>query len=138
MTIITTEDKRRKFLSDLKSLSYWNKRIIDVNLELIAIAAKLYEVQAVNFERIPTTTHVSITGMLMKEEELIAERKEYESYFNKCEIVLRQLSPEVYEYLIYSYVVPGRVKSQNQIARQFNISRTGLQNQVNRELQAIF
>lgn len=133
-TVITIEDKRRKFLSDLKSLSYWNKRIIEVNLKLEEIGVRLYEAGSVNYQRIPTTAHVNKVELMLKEESLLKQRSQYVSHFTECEIILRELSIEVQEYLIYSFIVPGKMKTQEQIAKQYLLSRSALFDLVTRSL----
>lgn len=126
-----------QFKRELSSCNWYNMKLREVNLELEAIAVRLYEVPGQTYEERNGGTsgyHTPKLALMLEEEELVKLRDNWESKINYCRKVLSFCTEDTKDALICIYILE---ETQSKVSDRYNYSRNGLMHNIDKELKSI-
>lgn len=137
MSVINFEHKKSKFINDLKSARYWNRKIIEYNEQLVEVATKLYTIGSIDYSK-PRTDYPSYAppyALMDQEEKLIKKRSEAIQEINYLREILNELPKDIKKALIEMYVIGEKLHED--ISAEIYLSRSSLYRAIDRCLSEV-
>ncbi|MDF9824685.1 hypothetical protein M2475_000913 [Breznakia sp. PF5-3] len=134
------QEKIDQFIRDLKSVNFYTKSIIEMNLELEDIANQLQGVSSIQFNQVYTSKQKGpykskVVSLMMLEEQMIKIKEKYEDRLVEIENKFEMIEDLIVKDMLVDIHILGI--RHEAVAIKYNYNRQHIYRKINSELKKI-